>query len=841
MKDFHFKVTVIVMGLCFPGTVTNPPKKSSIFHNSEYQWDEHLLSNWSSTRHSSQIADTLGMSSHFFRVLFQSPMRKKWQIKRLDLSNHSISKMTLNPLAPLHALEILNLSSNAMHSLLLDLPLTRPSQQKHHRSSFHSRLPRLKVLILQRNQLSSIPKGLWKLKSLQSLDLSFNRIVHIGMSDFHRCLQLESIYLKSNKIRTVHPEAFRDLKKLQMVDLRSNALTSLAPIVTIALELPHLELELADNQWQCGKSNANFQNVTSASWRKKWDAICNMFVGNEKPYLETPQIRIPRDTHLPPTTSDMKSLVQSTAEMPQKGMDVHLPTLEKDAWVDYNDLKEIWSQPPIELRDSQDEHFNYRNDDDSPGLTLVICLSVISTFVVAFCLGAFVRPYIDKLWQQICPGKRPSPENAYSNEGFYDEVEAPQRVEPQGIELHHASDHSNLYERQNPSWVTEPTPHGAVMSERVLGDSRMDLSSQHRPAHFEDNTATRSTDCYVLPYSHMVHLALRGLSSADTHELSSAVHNQNHVPEELHYDTVTQEYSLHEGVMDGSPIAVPLGTVPHSMDDGCYELCLSRPRDVVTPVSKTLVDAEESSFQEANAKERFSDVYDEVPYNDTRDDGCYELCLSRPRDVVTPVSKTLVDTNAQRSEESKEKGCPEPLGTMDSPMESSEERPVSSSLSGLAAWQSSFWEANAKERFSDVYEEVLKNDPRDIDLPSLLPRWGSGPHVTPATEEPVLRDAPFDPLYDLVANYESDSDEGSLFTLSSEASEDISSLPEEQASKENGGAAQPLPNRNLRDYQDDVTSVLNDEDITSQMILKKCELLEAHFGNSFIFGPESFV
>lgn len=64
----------------------------------------------------------------------------------------------------------------------------------------------------------------------------------------------------------------------QVVDLRSNALTTLVPIVTIALELPHLELGLADNQWQCGEGDANFQQVTSASWRDIWDAVCNTSV-----------------------------------------------------------------------------------------------------------------------------------------------------------------------------------------------------------------------------------------------------------------------------------------------------------------------------------------------------------------------------------------------------------------------------------------------------------------------------------------------------------------------------------------------------------------------------------
>ncbi|ERE90895.1 leucine-rich repeat-containing protein 66 [Cricetulus griseus] len=800
MKDFYVRVTITVIGLCFPGTATNPPRKSGVFRTPEFQWDEHLLANWSSRRHTSQIAYTIDVSSVSFQVFFQSHTRKEWQIKHLDLSNHSISKMTFSPLVPLHTLEVLNLSNNALSSLSLDLPPARPAQQKQHRNSSHRGLLRLKVLILQRNQLSDTPKGLWKLKSLQNLDLSFNRIVHIGLSDFHSCLQLESIYLKSNKICTIHPEAFKGLNKLQVVDLRSNALTTLAPIVTIALELPHLELDLADNQWRCGESNANFQNVTSASWREKWDAICNMSVGNEKPYLETPQIRISREAHLPPTPSDEKSFMQSKAERPQEGMDTHLSTLEKQAqvdhddlketrpqeetWMGYDDLEEIQPRPPTELRDSQNRHDTDRKDNDSPDLVLAICLSVFITFVVAFCLGAFARPYIDRLWQQSCLSKRPGSENAYANEGFYDEVEASRRVQCQGTELHQAPHHLNLYESQNPSWVTEPVLYDAVMSERELESSRMEFSGQQNPMQLEDSTGVRSGVCNVLPYAQVAHSALPGLPNVDTQEPISTEQDHYDVPEELHYHTVAQEYSLHEGVMDASSIASPLGTVPSSID-GRWD----------------------------------------------------ELHLSQSRDVVAPVSKTVVHTSTQGSGESKERGCPEPLGAMGSPMESSQ---VTNSIKGLATQLPSFQEADAEEEVSGVYDEVLYNDPEDVDSPSLMPRWDSGPHVTPASKEPVLRGDPFDSHYDLVTNYESDSDEGSLFTLSSEDYDDARSLPEEQVSVENGGASQPFPSRNLGEYEDHVTSAGSYEDITPQRIVEKCEIQEALFGN-LISSPDSFV
>ncbi|XP_028636622.1 leucine-rich repeat-containing protein 66 [Grammomys surdaster] len=786
MKDFYVRVTIIVTGLCFVETVANPSRRS-ISLDPEYQTNGDLPANWSSTRHTSQKSDTMDRSVYFFRVLFQPRTKKEQHIKHLDLSNHRIWKLTLAPLAHAHALELLNLSNNAIHTLWLDLPLPPSSEQKHHRSRSLGQLPQLKVLILQRNQLSGTPKGLWKLKSLQSLDLSFNRIVHIGLSDFRGCRQLESIYLKSNKIRTVHPEAFKGLKNLQVVDLRNNALTTLMPIVTIALELPHLELGLADNPWQCGESNTSFQNITSASWREMWNAVCNVSVEKEKPYVETPHIRISRDTHLPRSPpSHLKSLVQSKAEWPQAGMDMHLSTLGKEAQVGSGDLKGMWPQSLTELRDSQDEHVIGRDGHKPPDLALAICLSVLITFVVAFWMGVFARPYMDRLRlqlqlrQQRRLNKRHGSDNAYSNEGFHDNIEGAQH---QGTDLHQTTHHLNLSENQNPSWMTEPIPRGAVLSERMLGSNGMDLGSQQSPEQFEDSSESRSEDGDMFPNGHVAHSALHGLPNADAHKPISPVRDDHAVLEESHYDMVAPGYSLIDNVMDRSSITSPLGTFTSSTNSG---------QDEFYP--------------------------------------------SQPRDVVNSFSKPLAHTHTQEAEESMGKGCPEPLGAMGSQVESSEERHVNNSIRELATQQPGFQEADAKERLSHVYSEVLYNDP-----PSLMPRWGSGHYVTPATEEPVERDAPFDRHYDLVTNYESDSDEGSLFTLSSEGSEDTRSLVEEQASVENGGASYPLPSRNLGEYEDSVTSAESVEDITSQRILEKCEAQEAHLGNTLTSGLDPCV
>lgn len=146
MGDFYVRVTIVVTGLCFVETVTDPSRKSNISLHPEYQSNGDLLANWSSTRHISQKADTMDGSFYFFRVLFQPHEKKEHHRKVLDRTSR-VSKVTLGPLSHFRALEILNLSNNAIYSLSL------------HRSRSHSQLPWLKVLILQRNQLHGTPEG----------------------------------------------------------------------------------------------------------------------------------------------------------------------------------------------------------------------------------------------------------------------------------------------------------------------------------------------------------------------------------------------------------------------------------------------------------------------------------------------------------------------------------------------------------------------------------------------------------------------------------------------------------------------------------------------------------
>ncbi|XP_071470377.1 leucine-rich repeat-containing protein 66 [Marmota flaviventris] len=797
MKNFYFRVITIVIGVFFTGTRENPSRKSSILFNSEYQSNKYLLTNCSTGKHelpmdSSQTAATVNVSFSFFRVLLQSHMiKEEWKIKHLDLPDSLIWKMTLSPLTHLHALEILNLSNSAIHSISLDLSSPHSSPKKHQRSSFQNELLFPKVLILQRNKLTDTPKGLWKLKSLQSLDLSFNGILQIGLSDFHNCLQLENLYLKSNKIFKIHPEAFKDLKKLQVVDLSNNALTTVLPMMIIALEFPHLEVDLTDNQWQCDDRVTFFQSFISESWRRKWNILCNKSVGNEKAHLEIPKSRISREIHIPPIDlNHMKSLIRNKAARPQGGASVRFSTLRKEAHTG-SDLREIQGQLPRVGRNARDVQASGRKEDASQDLILAICLSVFITFFVAFCLGAFTRPYVDRLWQQRCWHKSPGSDNAYSNEGFYDEIEAAGSTQHPRTDLHQALHVPKLCENQHFFLVTEPSPRATVIPDRTLGSSRKEPGSLQSTEQCRANTGAASRNDNMFPNSSATHFTLCRHPNAHNDELISAAQDhiyRNDILGELNYETVAQEYSPSEHSMGGSAIAGTLRTFSGSTHNHLNE-----------------------------------------------------LDPSLPREVTASESKMLTHANAQRTGESKEIRGPEqsPLETSGLQIEFSKEMQVSNFISLLSAQQPGSQGAKAEEEHSEIYSASTCIDPRDADLSALMPRWASDLTVTPANEKPVPKGTPFDTQYDLETDY--DSDEGSLFTLSSEGSEVIRDMTEEeQHGEESSGATKPLQVENPGMHKDSVMLVESLQDnITFQNILGKYETREDNFENSLISGSDS--
>ncbi|XP_006141516.1 leucine-rich repeat-containing protein 66 isoform X2 [Tupaia chinensis] len=508
MENLYFRVITIVMGLYFTETMTNPPRKGRILFNSECQWEEHLTNcsltmKYNGPSDVSRTAATLDVSCSSLRVLLQSHTEKGRKVKHPGLVSSLLSGISSSALALLHASDTLDLSGSAIRSLALHCPSPGSSWVQHHRGSFGNGIPFLKALILQSNKLSNTPEGLWHLKSLRSLDLSFNEILRIGLSDFHNCRHLERLSLKGNKIFRIHPEAFKDLKNLQVVDLSGNALTTILPMVTLALEHPHLEVNLADNPWQCDNWTAIFQSFTSGSWRRKWSVLCNTLVENEEVSWAAPGSRTSREPHRPQIHRNHLTDSRSRqAGRPQEGPRRHVATLRTTVVADSGPgERQTWRGRAV--RQAQDVGAAGRRDSAGrDSLALAVCLSVFVTFLAAFCLGAFCRPYIDRLWGQGCQDHSPHAGAGHFNEGFYDDVEVAGNRQPPRSDQPRVFHDPHLYESQDSFSVTEPWPQAAVTPEGTLGSSQQSLGQHGNPTRATSGVdATLPKDSAASPLS----------------------------------------------------------------------------------------------------------------------------------------------------------------------------------------------------------------------------------------------------------------------------------------------------------------------------------------------------
>lgn len=92
------------------------------------------------------------------------------------------------------------------------------------------------------------------MKSLQILQLSYNQISKIGLTDLKNCIHLKELHLQHNSIISIHPQAFIDLKQLQVTSHNCSAYFS---VVLIPATL-YCNLILKGNNF---KSNFTFVSV----------------------------------------------------------------------------------------------------------------------------------------------------------------------------------------------------------------------------------------------------------------------------------------------------------------------------------------------------------------------------------------------------------------------------------------------------------------------------------------------------------------------------------------------------------------------------------------------------
>lgn len=254
---------------------------------------------------------------------------------------------------------------------------------------------------------------------------------------------------------------------------------------------------------------------------------------------------------------------------------------------DHGGSKAQRRRPPRRVRSTQDRQAAGGTEAASQHLALAVCLAVFITFFVAFCLGAWTRPYIDRLWQQRCRKKSPGSDLAYSNEGYCDETDsAGDSQHPRG-DLHQAPRGLSLWEPGHPFSGTRASPQAAVTAGRTRGPSREEPGGrQGRGQRGAEPGGGRRRD-NVLPNGRAACSAPRGRPGADGHPLAERGRTcRSGVRGEVDSETEAQEDapSGHSMGIPGIAGSLPTGSGSIHQDSNASGPPLSR--EITATLSK---------------------------------------------------------------------------------------------------------------------------------------------------------------------------------------------------------------------------------------------------------------
>lgn len=105
--------------------------------------------------------------------------------------------------------------------------------------------PNLKVLKLENCYITSIPKEIENLTSLNELHLSDNNIIDLNNVDFTKLTSLNVLELNDNEIKDITP--LFNMESLKVLKLSNNAITS--EMIPVSVSLPNLEeLDMSYNE-----------------------------------------------------------------------------------------------------------------------------------------------------------------------------------------------------------------------------------------------------------------------------------------------------------------------------------------------------------------------------------------------------------------------------------------------------------------------------------------------------------------------------------------------------------------------------------------------------------------
>ncbi|XP_073953551.1 LOW QUALITY PROTEIN: uncharacterized protein [Choristoneura fumiferana] len=133
------------------------------------------------------------------------------QLTKLDLSYNMLTEISSEPFSHLPSLRFLFLENNRITTLADDC---------------FTSLKSLSGLNLRNNKLTALNMTLMSLKSLQTLDISFNYLLKLSSFEINRCGALISVNMSYNAIESVESNCFTQAFSLQSLDLSNNKIRS---------------------------------------------------------------------------------------------------------------------------------------------------------------------------------------------------------------------------------------------------------------------------------------------------------------------------------------------------------------------------------------------------------------------------------------------------------------------------------------------------------------------------------------------------------------------------------------------------------------------------------------
>ncbi|XP_044014034.1 PH domain leucine-rich repeat-containing protein phosphatase 2 [Aphidius gifuensis] len=225
-------------------------EQNKLENSDKFQANKELISSSSSSPSSSSQHDDsrhiyLGFHHPWDRDLWRSWLKQATKTsnspKKLELSNAGLSKIPDSILA-FHEVEEILLDRNSLTTIASNLSILR-------------RFPQLKLLQLEHNQLTTIPRELLELVCLTSLNLSNNKIDKVP-AEIYRLVNLKELILDRNGIKEL-PAEIGLLKELKSISAAGNNIE----ILPIFLNMRALNLDiLTKTDYGKYKDERNNQN-----------------------------------------------------------------------------------------------------------------------------------------------------------------------------------------------------------------------------------------------------------------------------------------------------------------------------------------------------------------------------------------------------------------------------------------------------------------------------------------------------------------------------------------------------------------------------------------------------